>query len=74
LRPRRPLVFAWAIILLSGPSLVLLAFAAPVWAIALTEVASGLSSGMAGILWETTLQRNVPPEALSRVAAYDWMG
>jgi MFS family permease len=74
LRPRRPLVFAWAIILLCGPSLVLLAFAAPAWTIALTEMASGLSIGVAGTLWETTLQRNVPPEALSRVAAYDWMG
>ncbi len=74
LRPRRPLVFGWAIILLCGPSLVLLAFAAPVWAIALTEMASGLSIGVAGTLWETTVQRNVPPEALSRVAAYDWMG
>jgi MFS family permease len=74
LRPRRPLVFAWAIILLSGPSLVLLAFAAPTWSIALTEMASGLSIGVAGTLWETTMQRNVPREALSRVAAYDWMG
>jgi MFS family permease len=74
LRPRRPLVFAWAIILLCGPSLVLLAFATPAWTIALTELASGLSIGVAGTLWETTLQRNVPPEALSRVSAYDWMG
>jgi predicted MFS family arabinose efflux permease len=74
LRPRRPLIFAWSIILLSGPSLVLLAFAAPVWAIALTETASGLSIGVAGTLWETTLQRNVPREALSRVSSYDWMG
>jgi predicted MFS family arabinose efflux permease len=74
LRPKRPLVFAWGIILLSGPSLVLLAFAAPVWSIALTEIASGLSIGVAGTLWETTLQRNVPQEALSRVSAYDWMG
>jgi MFS family permease len=74
LRPRRPLVFAWAIILLSGPSLVLLAFAAPVWSITLTEAASGLSIGVAGTLWETTLQRNVPQDALSRVSSYDWMG
>jgi predicted MFS family arabinose efflux permease len=74
LRPRRPLVFAWAIILLSGPSLLLLAFATPVWTIALTELASGLSIGVAGTLWETTVQRNVPQEALSRVSAYDWMG
>jgi predicted MFS family arabinose efflux permease len=74
LRPRRPLVFAWAIILLSGPSLPLLAFHAPAWSIALTEAASGLSFGVAGTLWETTVQRNVPKEALSRIAAYDWMG
>ena len=25
-------------------------------------------------LWETTLQRHVPPAALSRVSAYDWFG
>jgi hypothetical protein len=74
LRPRRPLVFAWTIILLCGPSLVLLAFATPAWTIALTELASGLAIGVAGTLWETTVQRNVPPEALSRVSAYDWMG
>lgn len=74
LRPKRPLVFAWTIILLCGPSLVLLAFRTPAWTIALTEIGSGLSIGVAGTLWETTLQRNVPPEALSRVSAYDWMG
>jgi predicted MFS family arabinose efflux permease len=73
-RPRRPLVFAWSVILLCGPSLVLLAFRAPAWTIALTEVASGLAIGVAGTVWETTLQRNVPREALSRVSAYDWMG
>jgi MFS family permease len=74
LRPRRPLIFAWSLIVLTGPSLALLAFATPAWTIALSEVASGLSIGIAGTLWETTLQRNVPAEALSRVSSYDWMG
>jgi MFS family permease len=74
LRPRRPLIFAWGIILLCGPSLILLAFRTPAWTIALTEVFSGLSIGVAGTLWETTVQRNVPAGALSRVSAYDWMG
>jgi len=73
-RPRRPLVFAWSVILLCGPSLALLGFRAPAWTIALTEMASGLAIGVAGTVWETTLQRNVPREALSRVSAYDWMG
>ena len=74
LRPRRPLLVAWTIIFLCGPSLVLLALKAPAWSIALTEVGAGLAIGVAGTLWETTLQRHVPAEALSRVAAYDWMG
>lgn len=73
-RPRRPLVFCWSMILLCGPSLILLAFRTPTWTIVLTEMASGLAIGVAGTVWETTLQRNVPAEALSRVSAYDWMG
>jgi hypothetical protein len=74
LRPSRPLIFAWTAILFTGPSLVLLAFTTPTWTIALSEVASGASIGIAGTLWETTVQRNVPAEALSRVSSYDWMG
>jgi hypothetical protein len=31
---------------------------------ALNEILSGFSIGVDGTLWETTLQRNVPPEAL----------
>ena len=74
IHPRRPLIVAWTVFLLTGPSLVLLAIPAPPWAIVLTEVASGISIGIGGTLWETTLQRQVPPHVLSRVAAYDWMG
>jgi MFS family permease len=73
-RPRRPLITAWLLFLVTGPSLVLLAFAAPVWSIVVTEVASGFTIGIGGTLWETTVQRQVPPHMLSRVAAYDWMG
>jgi hypothetical protein len=25
-------------------------------------------------VWETTFQREIPPESLSRVASYDWFG
>lgn len=74
IRPRRPLIYAWSVILLCGPSLVLLAFEAPAYLIALSEVGSGFAIGVAGTLWETVLQRHVPAGALSRVAAYDWMG
>jgi hypothetical protein len=27
-----------------------------------------------GALWNTTMQREIPPEVLSRVSAYDWFG
>jgi predicted MFS family arabinose efflux permease len=74
LRPRRPLRFAFALTLLCFPSLFLLAFAAPVALIAVTEFGSGLAIGLSGAMWETTLQEHVPEAALSRVAAYDWMG
>ena len=73
-RPRRPLRFGFALTLCCGPSLLLLALAAPVPAIVATELASGLAIGVSGTLWETTLQERVPREALSRVSAYDWMG
>jgi MFS family permease len=74
LRPRRPLVVAFAVVLLAVPSLVLLALAAPAPVIALAELGAGISMGMATALWETTLQRGIPDRALSRVIAYDQMG
>ena len=33
---------------------------------------AGMMVGMS--VWESTLQRQVPPEALSRVSSYDWFG
>jgi hypothetical protein len=53
---------------------VLLAEQAPALAIAGTEVVAGVAIGYADALWETTLQQQVPREALARVSAYDWMG
>jgi hypothetical protein len=29
---------------------------------------------LGGSIWESTLQRRVPPESLSRVSSYDWFG
>jgi hypothetical protein len=56
------------------PSLVLLAFAAPTAAICAAEVFAGAVIALSSALWETTLQRGVPGESLSRVASYDTMG
>jgi len=74
LRARRPLVTA---------TLGAAAFALPLALIALPAATAliAIAAGVAGVglaifttLWETTLQREVPREALSRVSAYDWFG
>jgi MFS family permease len=72
--PRRPLFVAYLLCMASTPSLVLLGFAAPAPAIAATEVVAGLCIGVSGVLYETTLQEQIPTEAFGRVASWDWMG
>ncbi len=73
-RPGRPLVALYLLMLGVAPGIALLAVGAPAWLIAAAEIPAGVAMGFGGTLWETTLQEKIPPDALSRVAAYDWMG
>ncbi|HEX6700737.1 MAG TPA: MFS transporter [Gaiellaceae bacterium] len=73
-RPRRPLLASYSLCAASAPSLFFLAFAIPAPIIACSEVFAGLSIGLAGVLYETTLQQQIPQEAYGRVASWDWMG
>jgi MFS transporter len=73
LRPRRPVPFclvAWS--LSSLPSLALLP---PLPALAVSAANGLFVLGIAygNAVWETLLQREIPPERLSRVSAFDWM-
>ena len=64
-------------ILLTMPfGLVLLAFSlgAPLPLVLPAAVAAGIGLALFGVWWETALAQRIPPEALSRVASYDWMG
>ncbi|MBS1870865.1 MAG: MFS transporter [Actinobacteria bacterium] len=73
-RPAFPLLSG---ILLTLPfGLVLLAFAlgAPLALVLPCAVAAGVGLALFGVWWETALAQRIPPEALSRVASYDWMG
>jgi MFS family permease len=73
-RPRRPLraglllVITWPIqdlvFALSSPLALVLPFA----------FATGFGFSLFGVWWETALARQIPPHAISRVSAYDWMG
>jgi hypothetical protein len=74
LRPRRP-VLAGQLAALPW-SVNFLAFSAglPLPGLVPFAVASGAGISLFMVWWETELARTVPPEALSRVSSFDWMG
>ena len=74
LRPAKPLRTAVLACGLGFLPTALLAARAPAVAIAAAALVGGAGIMLFNTLWETTLQRHVPPEALSRVSAYDWFG
>jgi MFS family permease len=74
LRPRRPLVGAFVALAAVAPGMILLGLAAPRPLVVGAAVVAGAGMVLGSILWETTVQSEVPEHALSRVAAYDWAG
>jgi MFS transporter len=73
-RPPRPLLVCACSNILVAPPLALLAFTAPAAAVASAALVGGAAAGVFGTLWETTMQTQIPPDRLSRVSSYDWMG
>jgi predicted MFS family arabinose efflux permease len=73
-QPPRPLATAFALILFEIPVYLTLAAAAPVAVIAALAFVSAGAFNFANTLWNTVLQTNIPPHALSRVSSYDWLG
>ncbi len=72
-RPRRPLLVGLTLSGLAALPLILLAVHAPAILTAIAAATTGAQITLLNTLWETTLQRLVPSDRLSRVAAYDWM-
>lgn len=73
-RPRRPLLMCTATgSLFSAPLAALAATTSPML-IAAGALLAGLSLMLGNTIWESTVQRHVPQESLSRVSAYDWFG
>ena len=74
LRARTPLVaacFGW--LLLALPSLAF-AFLLPLAVAVAAAFMGGAGQTTGNTLWETTFQRRIPQESLSRVSSYDWFG
>ena len=73
-KPRRPLLVAAVADGLFALPLACLAAAPPAVPIACGALLAGAGMALATSLWESTLQRHIPNESLSRVSSYDWFG
>jgi hypothetical protein len=74
LRTRTPLVVAsvaWGLLALPSFAFALLL---PLAVAVIAAVAGGAGQTTGNTLWETTFQRRIPQESLSRVSSYDWFG
>ncbi len=74
LRPSRPIMLGVLLCLPTALPYVLLGLDAPIWGIVAGAFVLGVSFDVFGVLWQTTMQREVPAEALSRVSSYDMLG
>ncbi len=73
-RPRRPMVVGLLLTLIWPIQSLAFAAASPLAVVVVLAFGAGLGFTLFEVWWSTALVRHIPPEALSRVSAYDWMG
>ena len=73
-RPRMPMVTTGFFLMVSAVQNLILAFHATTPLLTPAAAGSGFAFALGSIVWDTTLQRAIPPEKLARVASYGWMG
>ncbi|MFD5611466.1 MFS transporter [Kitasatospora sp. NPDC127060] len=71
---RRLLPVAQLCTSLVGLPLIALGLVANSYWLAATAFVAGLSAGLYGIAWETTLQENIPKDKIARISSYDNLG
>jgi MFS family permease len=74
IRPRRPMRIGMILTFPLALAPVLLGVHAPLYLVAAGAFVGGLCIDIFGVIWETSLQREVPAAALSRVSSYDALG
>jgi MFS family permease len=72
--PPRPMLLGTLSVSLFTLPLAFLAIPTPVVVTATVCLFAGAGLMVSNNLWETTMQRHVPPAKLSRVTSYDWFG
>jgi MFS family permease len=73
-RPRYPMRTGMLIALPWPAAMGAFALGFPVALLVAISLLAGIGIALFGIWWETALAERVPPQVLSRVTAYDWMG
>ncbi len=73
-RPRRPMRTGFLMCAGWPVFNVLFGLGAPRAVVLASAVAAGVGLAFFIVIWETSLAQRIPPEALSRVSSYDWMG
>jgi MFS family permease len=73
-RPRRPFLVLSCGMSLTALPMAMLATTAPTWALLAAGATLGVVWGMFDPFWLTVMQREVPPEMISRVSSYDYLG
>jgi len=73
-RPRRLLLTATLGFLLTVPFLFGLAIPLPLAGVAALALFAGFGAETFGVLWDTTMQQEIPQDRLSRVYSYDALG
>ena len=73
-RPARPLRAGMLLVLAWPVQDLVFAVGAPLALVCVSAFATGFGFSLLIIWWETALARHIPPNALSRVSAWDWMG
>ena len=74
LRPHRPLRAAMIAALPWPLALLVYALGAPLAVVYVSLAVGGACIALFDVWWTTALAQRIPPEALSRVSSYDWMG
>ena len=72
-RPRLPMVATALLFLPTAIQSILLAYHAPVFALAPAAALAGFSFACGSVVWDTAVQRTIAPAKLARVSAYGWM-
>lgn len=73
-RPRRPLRAGMLLVLAWPIQDGLFALGSPLLVVVVCAFGTGVGFSLLMIWWETALAHHIPPGALSRVSAWDWMG